>query len=65
MDAMNKAGTEDRFSVTYYDAKASKRGQGVQTVTFTNKADAGTFASRNRLYGKPCAIVQSSVSVRP
>lgn len=44
------------FEVRFYNPKARRGTPSVQTLVFTNKADAGTFASRHVLYGKPAVV---------
>lgn len=44
------------FKVRYFDAKASKRGQGVQTRTFTDRAKADLFAAGRTLYARPATV---------
>lgn len=46
------------FSVKFYNPKARRGTPSVQTLVFTNKADAGTFASRHTLYGEPCVVTE-------
>lgn len=44
------------FRVRYYDARMSRKGQGVQVRTFTDRAKAEDFASQNRIYAGPCRV---------
>jgi hypothetical protein len=48
--------TPKRYLVRYYDAAKSRKGQGVQQRSFTDRADAESFASQNKLYAKPCKV---------
>lgn len=45
-----------RYRVRYYDKVLSHKGQGVQSRTFDDEAAAAEFASKNRLYAKPCKV---------
>lgn len=45
-----------RYRVKYYDARLSKKGQGVQRKTFDDKEAAEAFAAKNRVYAKPCRV---------
>ena len=45
-----------RWSVRYYDAALSRKGRGVQTRVFHDRAAAEKFAASNRVYGKPCKV---------
>lgn len=51
------------YAVKYFDARMSKRGQGVQVRRFWTRSEAEEFAGRNRLYGKPCQVVEESEEV--
>jgi hypothetical protein len=44
------------FVVKYYDAKLSKKGQGVQFRRFTTRDAAENFAAQNRIYAGPCTV---------
>lgn len=44
------------YIVRYYCPKASKRGRGVQTVRFNDRAQAEDFARGRVLYGRPARV---------
>ena len=44
------------FKVRYYDAVMSRKGQGVQVRTFTDRGEAEKFAAANKLYARPCKV---------
>lgn len=45
-----------KFQVRYYDARLSRKGQGVQVKKFKTLEEAEAFASVNVLYAKPCKV---------
>lgn len=45
-----------KFQVRYYDARKSRKGQGVQVMQFATREAAEDFASKNKLYAKPCRV---------
>jgi hypothetical protein len=44
------------YRVKFFDAQASKRGRGVQVAVFADRAEAESFAARNRIYAGPCKV---------
>lgn len=52
-----------RYRVVYYDAKLSKKGKGVQVRTFEDRAAAEEFASKNRVYARPCRVEEVRVDL--
>lgn len=45
-----------KFRVRYFDARMSRKGQGVQERRFYCEDEAAKFASKNRLYARPCKV---------
>lgn len=44
------------YRVKYYDRDLSRKGQGVQVATFTDRAEAEKFAAENRIYARACKV---------
>jgi hypothetical protein len=44
------------YRVRYFDRELSRKGQGVQFRTFTDREEAEAFASKNVLHAKPCRV---------
>ena len=45
-----------KYRVKYYDKQLSRKGRGTQVREFTDKAEAEEFASKNRIYARPCTV---------
>lgn len=46
-----------KYRVRYFDAEKSRRGKGgVWSRTFDDREEAENFASKNKLYAKPCVV---------
>lgn len=46
------------YIVRYYDEIKSRSGNGIQQRTFLNEDEAVMFASKNKLYAKPCVVME-------
>ncbi len=59
------AGLADRYSVKYFDAKASRAGKGgVRVASFADRDEAEAFAAANILYSRPCKVETRLVAFR-
>jgi hypothetical protein len=48
------------YIVRYYCPRASRKGKGVQTARFTDRAQAEQFARGRRLYSRPAVVEECS-----
>lgn len=61
--ARSETTAQPRFIVRFYDAKKSRRGNGVQSRTFFDAETAAAFAEGKRLYGKPAIVARCGVAL--
>jgi hypothetical protein len=48
------------YIVRYYCPRASRKGNGVQTARFNDRAEAEQFARGRRLYSRPAVVEECS-----